>query len=413
MTCSVGRSKVFPRALAAAFVLGGCTGGPPVPLVSLGRPGDRISAAAPSVFFVQADVDGEEGAQVVLDTGAPIALLNPAAFNNRVPDGVGRVALMTLGRTTLWKVPTVGQREKDNTVKIAPNGLPSGGLVGYTVFGQFAVSFDYRDANVALGPAQVPDGVDDAPVTIPFAVEGGGLGRLEDGEIVEVPASRILIPAIIEGQSHLMLLDTGSSWVALRSSIFAELAADGRGQVTDKATLAAGEATTSVIRLRSVVAGGVEIPGAVGASAGAIDALLKNLGQEVGRPIDGFLGAPFLCEFYSTVDYPGGALRLHRYATRDHIHDEYRRVGITLKAEIDPRTRLTTYSVDVVYPGSDAAAQGIRPDDVLVAVDGMPLDSPDGIAADRSLLGPVGATRVLTLARTKLTVRIDELLPLP
>jgi hypothetical protein len=407
----VARPGPILPAFALGIVLAGCTGGPPLPLISLGPGQDRVPATAPGVFYVQADVNGQPGAQVVLDTGAPIALLDPGAFGGTVPDGIAQVAMMTLGRTTLWKVPIVGLRKKDGEVDLAPNGKLAGGLVGFTVFGHMRVGFDYRDADVLFGAASLPEGVDPSAVSVPFTLEGGGLGLVEGGGVVSFPASRIMVDATIEGESHSMLLDTGASWVALRKSIFNQLRADGRGEVTDKATLATGPATTSVIRLRSVSVGGAEVIDAVGAAADGVENLLDGLGKELGHPVDGLLGAPFLREFYTTVDYPAGALRLDRYATRDHIRDEYRRVGITLKGLIS-LTR-TTYRVDVVYPGTDAAAQGIRSNDLLTEVDGVPLDMPDGLVADESLRGPVGSMHQLKFSDRTLVVRCDELLALP
>src|SRR3954470_12565064 len=151
MTFSVWRSYGF--ALASALAAAGCTGGTPFPLLSLGPRTDRLPATAPGVFYVEADINGQPGAQVVLDTGAPIALLNPKAFHGAIPEGAGRVAFMTLGRTTLWKVPTIGQSAD---VDLAPNGHPAGGLLGFTVFGKLMMALDYRDESVVLGGAPVP-----------------------------------------------------------------------------------------------------------------------------------------------------------------------------------------------------------------------------------------------------------------
>src|SRR5262245_31635663 len=108
MTYDVKRLAGSLSSALALTCVGGCTGGPPVPLLALGPRGDSVSATAPGVFYVPASVDDSAGAEVVVDTGSPIALLNPNSFGGHVPDGAGQVALMTLGKTTLWKVPTVG-----------------------------------------------------------------------------------------------------------------------------------------------------------------------------------------------------------------------------------------------------------------------------------------------------------------
>src|SRR5678815_1897822 len=106
----LGASMLFGMAV-------GCGGSSePVPLVWVGKAGEHLPAStAASVFWVQADVNGVPGPQVIVDTGAPFALLNVEAFGGAVPFGKGRVATMTLGGTVLWKVPTVGvARDQDH-----------------------------------------------------------------------------------------------------------------------------------------------------------------------------------------------------------------------------------------------------------------------------------------------------------
>src|SRR5258706_15371664 len=142
-----------------------------VPPLCLGRPGDRLPAStASNVFWVEAGVNGNPGPQVIVDTGAPIALLHVEAFDGAVPLGSSRVATMTLGATTLWKVPTVGDHEPHANT-LTPTGQRDGGIVGFTVFGQFEMSFNYRDNQVVIGASPPPDGVLD-PVSVPFGLEG-------------------------------------------------------------------------------------------------------------------------------------------------------------------------------------------------------------------------------------------------
>src|SRR6185436_11967286 len=201
-----------------------------IPPLWLGRPGDRLPAStASNVFWVEASVNGSPGPQVIVDTGAPIALLHVEAFDGAVPLGSGRVATMTLGGTTLWKVPTVGDHEPHlNT--LSPTGQRDGGIVGFTVFGQFEMSFNYRDNQVVIGAAPPPDGVL-APVVVPFSLEGGGAGPIQEGgEIIRFPASRVILPATVEDRPLTLLLDTGASWMGLRSTIFNAIVQDGRAQ---------------------------------------------------------------------------------------------------------------------------------------------------------------------------------------
>jgi len=397
-------------AFAGLFFGAGCSApSEHVPPLWLGHSGERLPAStASNVFWVEADVDGERGPQVIVDTGAPITLLHVEAFNGAVVLGNGRVATLTLGPITLWKVPTVGDHG-DPTV-LAPSGEPDGGLLGYTAFGQFAVSFNYRDNDIVIGQAPPAAGVI-APLVIPFSLEGGGAGPLATGgEVIDFPASRVIVRGTVEGTPVTFLLDTGASWVALRSSLYFGMVADGRQQLTVEASLAQGSATTQVARVRSVEVGGGEVTGAVAASGPRVDELLLDLSSEVGHPIDGLLGAPFLREFYVTVDYPMRALDLYRFSSDAFVLDDYRRVGIEVKDSVS--TVSNAYQVQRVFAGTDAARQGIRVGETLVVIDGVPLFPIDSGSVDRMLRGAVGTSRHLEFADRTLDVLVDELLPL-
>jgi aspartyl protease/PDZ domain-containing protein len=408
---SGARVMRFFAAALAGFVLGAGCGVPSehVPPLWLGRSGERLPAATgANVFWIEADVDGERGPQVIVDTGAPITLLHVESFNGAVSLGSGRVVTLTLGPITLWKVPVFG--DHGDPTSLTPSGQLDGGIVGYTAFGQFPMSFNYRDNQLVIGQAPPADGVL-APLTLPFSLEGGGAGPLvEGGEIIEFPASRVIVPGTVEGTPLTFLLDTGASWVALRSSTYRALVSDGRRQLTVEASLAQGSATTDVARLRSVEVGGGEVTAAVAASGPKVDELLFDLSSEVGHPIDGLLGAPFLREFYLTVDYPMRALDLYRFASEAHVLDDYRRVGIEVKGLVSEVSN--TYLVARVYAGTDAARQGIRVGETLLVIDGMPLFTLDIATVDRKLRGAVGSSRHLEFADRALDVLVDELLPL-
>jgi hypothetical protein len=383
-----------------------------IPPLWVGRPGDRLPAStASNVFWVEADVNGDPGPQVIVDTGAPIALLHVDAFKGQVPLGVGSVATLALGSTTLWKVPTVGVHDPQG-MSLTPNGLPDGGIVGFTVFGQFEMSFNYRDNQVVIGPAAAPDGLL-PPVSVPFALEGGGRGPVSaGGESIRFPASRVTVQAVVEGRPVTLLLDTGASWVGLRSGIYDQIVQDGRGQLAVDATLAQGTATTNVARLRSVVLGGEEVTGAVAAAAVSVDGLLDDLSNEVGHPVDGLLGAPYLREFYVTVDYPNRMLRLYRYVDQSHVLDDYRKVGVEVSGILSRGGN--NFVVRQVYPGTDAEKQGVHKLDNILAIDGAFLFTLDVATVDRKLRGTVGSTRRLDLAGPRtVDVLVDELLPLP
>lgn len=366
-----------------------------------------------NTFLTDATVDGDAKAPVVLDTGAPFSLLGTAYFGGKVPVGVGMVATLTIGGMTLFQVPTIGE-----------NNNPSlgGGLVGFTAFGQFDLSLNYRDGIVSFGAAALPAGLVAGRTVVPFELAGGGFARASasGNSVVQFPASRVLVPADIEGERHLLLVDSGASVVALRKSIFDRLSADGRGTVQQQFLLASGQTTNNLIRLRSVVVGGAEVTDPAAASGSGIETLVASLSDEVGQTVDGMLGGTFLREFYVTVGYPEGSLILERYANRSFIHDEFRRVGIELALASHPPP---TYVVQQIYPNTNAeitlARADVREGDSILAVDGKTLPD-DPAAADAMFLGNVGTTHDVTFGaepprrgQVTLTLRVDELLPLP
>jgi hypothetical protein len=411
MQCDDARSGRI-AALLVLFVAACASEAGPVPLNWLGEPGQRSAAStASSIFWIDAEVDGTPGPRVIVDTGAPLSIFNPRAFTSGVHEGNGRVATLTIGGVTLWKAPVIGlSRELSYT----PSGDLYGGILGFTAFGQFATSFNYRDREVTFGPGPTPNGVS-TPAVLPFRLEGGGLTRSpEDSDaswIAPFPASRVLVAALIEGQPCTLLVDTGASWVGLDSSVFARITGDGRTVLSDDAVLEAGPTTASVTRLRSVSASGIEVSRPVAASGSGIDVLLTTMSAEVGRQVDGMLGAPFLQEFYVTLDYPRAQLQLSRYTSPTPIHDQYQRVGIELTTSVSGASFF--YRVAKVFANSDAAAQQILPNEHLVAIDGEDLASLRPSDVDQLLLGVVGSTKMLQFEQRTLGVRVDELLPLP
>ena len=297
--------------------------------------------------------------------------------------------------------------DDDDEVSIRADARPFGGILGYMVFGQFAMSFNYRDKLVVVGGASPPADLL-APTTIPFSLEGGGVGLLpKDLGVLEFPASRIIVPAVIEGTPRTMLLDTGASWVALRTSIFREIVSDGRGQVSDDATLATGRTTTKVTRLRTVSVGGEEVLGAVAAAGDWVDALLLTLSTEVGHPVDGLLGAPYLREFYVTVDYPSHNVALRRYVSEAHLKDDYVRVGFDSRRSPGP---LGDHQLcgEPRLQGDRRGSERDEPGDELLAVDGKSVSDADVVSADRLLVGTAGSSLTLQFSKKTVTVQVED-----
>jgi predicted aspartyl protease len=383
-----------------ALLLLACSGGAQHGLSTEGTPGQWAKASLlTDQFFTTTSVNGVKGTLIV-DTGAPFTQLDPRAFPSaNLPSAMGTVDSLTVGGTTVHQVPVVA------IPLDIEQALGLGGILGANVLCQFLVVFDYRGNEVSFGSPPPPSGVEATATSVTFVLQGGG----QVSGVLTYPATRILLSPLLEGAPRTLLLDTGASGVVLANDLFNGIVSDGRKTLTTVITALSGTVSSQVTRLRSVKVGAAEVTGVVATSIGAAPQL-DAISKEVGHPVDGVLGGTFLREFLVTIDYPGRAFRLQRYATRDHIVDELVRIGISLASA--PAGSAHRYSVGKVLPGTDAEAQGVRLGDLLVSVDGISLDGLDAITAEHTLMGTAGTTKTVELDRGPLSVRVEDLLPL-
>jgi hypothetical protein len=336
-----------------------------------------------------------------VDTGAPVTVVAPTA-----PD-------VTFGLDTVMSLK-VGTKEFDNVMLVGEaiaQGTPLDGVLGCTVICPLEVSFNYRDREFTMGNPAIPANVEDPAHEIDFMKLYGGMNL----GIISSPASRILVTASVEGTNHTLLVDTGAFAIALRQNIFNGIVADGRGKLGLTSITAQGQADSTLARLRTLSVNGVSVSGPIAASSMAFDNLLNGVSMETGQTVDGTVGAPFLHEFFVSVDYPNNKLRLRRYATRDHIVDLAIRVGFFTGAPSG-----NGLSVQAVAPMSDAANQGVKMGDVILAIDGMAVASLQPDVLLHLLSGPVGSTHAIDFActncmsgKTTKTIKVEDLLPLP
>src|SRR5262249_44885119 len=148
-----------------------------------------------------------------------------------------------------------------------------------------------------------------------------------------VPRSRIIVSVEVEGTALRLLLDTGASLLSLAPDVFSAIVSDGRRTLETKVTTVSGTSTATAARVSSVTALDQTTTSTLILTSNAIAPLLEQLQNEVGEPIDGLLGHSFLREFFTVIDYPNGRLSLHRFANRDYVLDDFRRVGFTLTQE--------------------------------------------------------------------------------
>lgn len=441
---ATSRPALLSLLLTSALGCGG-NSGPPAPLMTSGMLGEPSTAIiSNNLIFVNASMNALDEAPgtfgMLVDTGSPVVLIDPTLFNTPPPTTDAQIATkVDLGLLDASGAPVV-------IIKRAPvlqvsnammDGLGFGGILGGSVMHQFSVQLDYSAPMMegfclgctAGGRTDVlPDNV------VPFTLKGGGnaavtlgtdsMGNPINSPAVNIPPTRIVVTVAIDGASHTCIVDSGATEVSLRSTVYDALIADGRAQLSGGIAIMtiAGASGAAVSRAKTITVGGATVanPPVMTIMSGdpsKPDPLLSNISQEIGTTIDCLLGGSFLRNFLVTIDYPGGKLHLEPYATAP-IPDEFRRVGFTIG--LDPTA--THFVVASVYPGTDAANQGIMVDDEVVSIDGTSLVSVQFVgAADQLLDGPIGATKAITFGTTRspsnggktLTVSVDDLIPNP
>jgi predicted aspartyl protease len=406
----LGIRLVIPAFVAAAALLtSACTSATPKDdaIAYTGTPGAMPAIFEQNVLRVMASINGSKERALVVDTGAAITAVDPAAFADASFTS-GQATTLAASGITFKNVPAV-------SVSICGNACTDttiDGLFGANILRQFVVSFDYQAPSVTLGASPLPSYVDPNGDVVPFALEGGGRGTIQGSStVLDVPATRIALDVTVDGVVRHFVVDTGASYILLRPSIFTSIIADGRKTLTVSDQTVSGTAQGQIARTRTVSVGGALIEGVPLQTVP--EAFIDGLQSEVGHPLDGLLGGSFLREFLVEIDYPARNITFRRYTDEDSRGDEFRRVGITLASSGG------AYSVSKALSGTDAAKNapsgfiGAR----VISIDAIPLAGNDDEQVDRMLRGNVGDTRAIVYAvggTTKtITLAVDDVLALP
>jgi hypothetical protein len=357
-----------------------------------------------NTLTVGASVDGATSRPLLVDTGSPLTGVDPSSWPDaELQPSFTVLSSLVVGPLTFEQVPSVPLTECGTSC--GPYDVT--GVLGGNVLRSFVVGFDYQGPTVVLGPTSVPSDAQASAITVGLDLEGGGTGTIAggDGQVVNVPPTRLVLQATIEGTARTLIIDTGSSYTLLRQSLFATMVSDGRAQISQSVSTANGAAQGSVARTHTLVVGGAQ---ATGSPVGSVpDDEVDDLATEIGGSVDGMLGGSFLRAFYATIDYGGGQLSLYPYVTADPLADEFDRVGVFLSED---------------GGGGYVVAQAVEPSEQslvgepLVDVDGTPVAGLDPDQADRLLRGSPGTTHTLHLQTAggieAQTLPVQDVLPL-
>lgn len=364
------------RACLAALVISGaaCSDDPFEYEGVAGRPIPAVLDAW--VPGVPLSVDDGPERMFLVDTGAPLTMVDTDNF--ALESGKHHVSLTAFELT----FPDVAVAAYD--LFTYPDA-PFVGILGGDVLRHFALSVDYQGEQMWLDDGWdggLPLGVESDTVISTLQVDadvrGGGRARipgcLDTCGTFELAPTRVLVEAEIEDLPDpvTLLVDTGASAVVLGPSLADALGDDGRPRLDGvQVGTAGGLLDAYFTRVGSLALdgpdGAVELT-SVPALVFPTNDLLDGLAAEVGRPVDGIVGATFSRSFLMTIDYLGESLALSRYADPYHIDpDEYVGVGFTL-------VKPSRWEVEMVFPGTEAEAAGLAAGDVVADIDGQPAD---------------------------------------
>lgn len=390
-----------------AFGLAACGGSTSSEVPPVAYEGPLPAAVSARLLFdtltVEASIDGVTSRPLLVDTGSPMTGFDPRSWPEvQLSADASVLPSLALGPLTFEQVPAVTLTECGTTC--GPYDVT--GVVGGNVLRSFVVGFDYQAPAVTFGPTALPGDAQASAVTVGFDLTGGGTGTIAggNGQVVNVPPTRLVVQATIEGTARTLVIDTGSSYTLLRQSLFSPLVSDGRAQLTLDASTATGAAQGSVARTHTLVVGAAQ---ASGSPVGSVpDEQIDDLASETGLAIDGLLGGSFLRAFYTLIDYGQRQASLYPYSVVDPLADEFDRVGVFLAEDG------SGYVVTQAVEQSEQSLVGA----VLVDVDGTPVMGLDPDQADRLLRGAPGTTHTLHLQSGDSvqaeTLPVQDVLPL-
>jgi hypothetical protein len=402
-------------AIAATLILGACSSEPDRSPRDDARTEDAgqvvVLAEVPidtdfGLVWVEVSVNGSDPLPFLLDTGFDYSVIDAgvaAALSLTVsdPDTVPQPGgAVEIGLTEGVTLGVPGAELSDWTLRAIPIaaaaqivGREFAGILGHDVLAERVWRIDYEAETLT---------VFEASSVLP--VVGAEIA-------VEVIAAEPFIEAVIE-QPHAkeipgrFKLDTGSTDVAGLNRNFHEGAgvlAPGQATIPVPGVAVGGETTGILYRIEAFRIGPYSI------SSPVIGATLESAGFE-NRADAGTVGAAVLRQFTLTIDYPRGRILLEPNGSYGESAGE----DLSGLWPVAHGEDFSMARARFVIPDSPAARAGVRVDDLILAIDGVPVSELRLAGVFELLRAGAGSTRVLRIDRAgeflELPVRLEPLL---
>lgn len=302
---------------------------------------------------------------------------------------LGKVYLVETPRTISisgyeLKVPRSVRGIAFVTPKVLP-GLNVEMNIPASVLAQSDAEFDYPASQFGIG----------APGT-------GNHDGIKAAVSIDKETSRVRLPAVIDGVTYQLGLDTGSGYSSLDPGLMTHLlqvhpewphltgylgASNTRGMPQ--------ELELNVIRIPQVQWGPLQIN-----QMGANELFETSGHAPAAGDVAGVLGGNVLKSFRIDIDYSNGVAYFDKPAATDV--DQLDMVGLIVRPEVDG-----TYSVArAIDLTEDSKASSVAANDMLVAVDGAPVAGMTMGQLIKALSGTPGQTRELVLRHGESTYSV-------
>jgi hypothetical protein len=354
-------------------------------------------------IVVQGEVDGAGTQSFILDTGAGPAIvfdLGWAKKHGYASGEEGDLGALVGGQA---KISVSSKRVKSahlgpvEAKDVQPllfdmeflrerTGLNIAGILGQYFVDDYLLTIDYVNEKLTFTPQEGRAKLDADQ-------------RRQGAAVLSFRASMdkkmMLKGRVGDGEEGTYILDTG----AMKSTLFGP-AIEAIGSQMDKwprldglrASSMFGDEECSAVRVPRFSVGTASVENEVfGVSAGALG---KSLRIAAGGEVSGLVGYTFLKHFIVTIDYGTNTLYLLPHPNfKDKYPNENNGVGISL---LDKGGAKSVYNIPKRTPAEEA---GIRVDDELVSIDGVPAEKMTLSECLSALEGEVGTTVKVILRR--------------